>query len=145
MIRYSLTCEHGHDFESWFKDSAAYDQLSELGQITCSICGIPDVRKTVMAPAIGGTGKGDATPVDGPEPLSKPANPAEAMIAQMRDHLQKNSDYVGKEFAQEARRIHDGESDQRSIWGEATAEDAKSLHDDGVPVAPLPFMPRRDD
>lgn len=95
-----------------------------------------------MAPAVSGGRDG------GPEveaPLSKPASPAEAALRKLRDHLRKNSDYVGREFAEEARRIHDGEADQRAIWGEASREDAKALHDDGIPVAPIPWIARQDD
>ena len=78
-------------------------------------------------------------------PLSKPQSPAEAALVQMRQHLRENSDYVGKEFADEARRIHIGESEQRGIWGEATPDDAKALKDEGIPVAPIPWMSRQDD
>lgn len=140
MIRYALRCADGHDFESWFRDSAAFDTLDRAGQVLCSVCGSTDVKKTLMAPAVSGTGKNDTAPV-----LSKPASPAEAALKRLRDHVKANSDYVGREFAAEARRMHDGDTDERSIWGEATLEDAKSLHDDGIEVAPLPFFSRQDD
>ncbi|MEM7188019.1 MAG: DUF1178 family protein [Pseudomonadota bacterium] len=146
MIRYTLTCSEGHDFESWFRDSAAYDTLASIGQISCTVCGSSDVRKKIMAPAVSGTKKKPAAESAVPEnALSDDSSPAEQALRKMREHLQKNSDYVGTEFADEARRMHDGETDHRSIWGEATAEDAKSLHDDGIPVAPLPWMSRRND
>ena len=73
MIRYALRCADGHDFESWFRDSAAFDTLDRAGQVLCSVCGSTDVKKTLMAPAVSGTGKNDTAPV-----LSKPASPAEA-------------------------------------------------------------------
>ena len=142
MIKYALRCAAGHDFESWFRDSAAFDALLTAGQVTCSVCGDARVEKTLMAPAVTGAKKKDR---EAEAPLSTPATPAEAALRMLREHLKKNSDYVGKEFADEARRIHVGESEQRSIWGEATAEDAKALKDEGIPVAPIPFMPRRDD
>ncbi|MEM7061206.1 MAG: DUF1178 family protein [Pseudomonadota bacterium] len=142
MIKYALKCSKGHQFESWFKDSAAFESLSKAKQISCAICGATKVEKTIMAPAVSGVKKSNAAD---DAPLSQPSSPAEAALKEMRDHLRKNSDYVGTEFAAEARRIHDGESDQRSIWGEATKEDAKSLKDDGIPVAPLPWMSRQDD
>lgn len=141
MIKYALKCAKGHSFESWFKDSSAFETLSKAGQVSCAVCGSKKVEKTIMAPSVSGTkkkGGGDA-------PLSQPSSPAEAALKEMRDHLRKNSDYVGNEFAAEARRIHDGESDARSIWGEATKEDAKALKDEGIPVAPLPWMSRQDD
>ena len=94
-----------------------------------------------MAPAVSGTRE----KAEEPAPLSTPTTPAEAALRKMREHLRKNSDYVGQEFAQEARRIHDGEADERAIWGEATLDDAKSLNDDGIPVAPIPWMSRQDD
>ena len=142
MIKYALKCASGHDFDSWFRDSAAFDALLTAGQVTCSVCGDARVEKTLMAPAVSGAKKKDR---EGEAPLSTPATPAEAALKILREHLKKNSDYVGDEFADEARRIHVGESEQRSIWGEATAEDAKALKDEGIPVAPIPFMPRRDD
>lgn len=148
MIRYTLKCSNDHTFESWFRNSEAFASLVEAGQVACVVCGDPTVEKAIMAPSVSGTKKqGTGTEVQpAPEPsLSKPSHPAEFALRQMREHLRKNSDYVGKEFADEARRMHDGEIDQRAIWGEATLADAKALHDDGVPVAPLPFISNRQD
>lgn len=142
MIKYALKCSKGHVFESWFKDSSAFETLSKAGQVSCAICGTKKVEKTIMAPSVSGTKKKGA---EADAPLSQPATPAEAALKELRNHLRDNSDYVGKDFASEARKIHDGESDQRSIWGEATKEDAKALKEDGIPVAPLPFISRQDD
>lgn len=142
MIKYALKCREGHAFESWFRDSAAYDKLATAGQVACAVCGSTEVEKTIMAPAVPAK-KGNQ--VAEPAPLSQPAHPAEAALKKLREHLQKNSDYVGNEFASEARKIHEGEADERGIWGEATAEDAKSLADDGIPVAPIPWMSRTND
>lgn len=141
MIKYALKCSKGHVFESWFKDSAAFETLSKAKQVSCAVCGTTKVEKTIMAPSVSGTKKKSTDDA----PLSQPSSPAEVALKEMRDHLRKNSDYVGNDFASEARRIHDGESDARSIWGEATKEDAKSLKEDGIPVAPLPWMSRQDD
>lgn len=142
MIRYALKCAEGHAFESWFRDSSAYDALAEAGQVTCAVCGTTEVQKSIMAPAV----SGPSTEVEETKnPLSAPASPAEAALRQLRDHLSKNADYVGKDFATEARRIHQGEADARGIWGEATREDAKALKDEGVPVAPIPFISRTND
>ncbi|MEM7686940.1 MAG: DUF1178 family protein [Paracoccaceae bacterium] len=148
MIRYSLKCPDDHRFESWFKDSASYDKLVKVGQVACPICGSERIEKAIMAPAVSGTrtqNQKTEQPQTAPATLSAPASPAEVALREMRAHLEKNSDYVGKEFASEARKIHDGESDARAIWGEATIKDAKELHDDGIPVAPLPWMNRRND
>lgn len=146
MIKYSLKCPDDHVFDSWFRNSEAFDTLVEAGQIACAICGSATIEKAIMAPAVKGGKKKDAevASVDH-APLSTPANPAEMALRKMREHLEKNSNYVGKEFASEARKMHDGESDPRAIWGEASAADAKSLIDDGVPVAPLPMINRTDD
>lgn len=146
MIKYSLKCPEDHVFDSWFRNSEAFDTLVKAGQVACAICGNAKVEKAIMAPAVKGGKKQDpqvASETDAP--LSTPANPAEMALRKMREHLEKNSDYVGKEFASEARKMHDGESDARAIWGEASAADAKSLIDDGVPVAPLPMITRTDD
>lgn len=134
MIKYTLKCADGHHFESWFKDSAAFDGLSAAGQLTCAVCGSQDVTKGIMAPSV--SSSRDAADA----PLSQPAHPAEAALKQLRAHLEKNADYVGRKFATEARKIHDGESDKRQIWGEATPAEAKALKEEGVPVAPVPFV-----
>lgn len=144
MIKYALKCADGHEFESWFKDSSAYDSLAAADQISCAVCSSPKVEKMIMAPAIASDRSPSLAKVQ-EKPLSAPQSPDEAALAQMRKQIEANSDYVGKEFADEARRIHDGESDVRSIWGEATREDAQALAEDGIPVAPLPWISRRDD
>ncbi|MEE8453408.1 MAG: DUF1178 family protein [Limibaculum sp.] len=138
MIRYNLKCAHAHEFEAWFRSSAAYDEQRKAGQVGCAVCGASEVEKAVMAPAL-------MAPVTSPEPsLSKPATPAEAALAALRRKIETTSDYVGREFATEARRIHDSEGARRAIWGEASLEDARALKDDGIPVAPIPWMRRTD-
>jgi hypothetical protein len=138
MIRYSLRCDSGHEFEAWFRSSAAFDEQRTAGHVACAVCGSTTVEKAMMAPAVAAGGKGEADEA----PLSKPASPAEAMLAELRRHIETTSDYVGHDFADEARRIHEGEADKRSIWGEASLHDAKELKDDGIPVAPIPWMRR---
>lgn len=149
MIRYALRCPDGHDFESWFRDSAAFDQLNAAGQVACTVCGATRVEKTLMAPAVSGTKKKQRQQQrkkhKDEAPLSSPATPAEMVLKRLREHLRKNSHYVGGEFAAEARRIHDGEADDRSIWGEATLDDARALFEDGIEVAPIPWISRQDD
>ena len=145
MIRYSLKCNRAHDFEAWFRSSVAYDEQRAAGHVVCVVCGSAEVEKALMAPGVahGGT---QAASAEVAEPnLSKPTSPAEAMLAEMRRKIETTSDYVGPNFATEARRIHDGLSDKRAIWGEASLDDARALKEDGVPVAPIPWMRRTDD
>lgn len=156
MIRYSLKCAQGHDFDSWFRSSAAYDALSASGRVSCAVCGETRVAKALMAPAIGAAEPRAPAQPPAPPPapvqgdktvpmLSDPASPVERALAQLRQYLSEKADYVGRGFADEARRIHLGEVDERPIWGEATPEEARALEDEGVPVAALPFLSRRDD
>jgi hypothetical protein len=128
MIRYELICEAGDTFEAWFRDSADYDSQEAKGQLICPHCATSVVSKAVMAPAVL-RGRGH----------EREARAAMAdLAAKARDHIAKNYDYVGESFAEEARAIHEGEAQERLIWGEAKPEEAKALVDDGVPVAPLP-------
>lgn len=143
MIRYSLKCRHGHQFESWFKSAGTYEELSQAGHVTCAICGDSEVEKAIMAPPVSAKSNKKTGAPDMPRPLSQPASAAEQALKEMRAYVEKNSDYVGNDFAREARKIHDGEAPDRAIHGEAKPEEAKKLIEDGVPVAPLPFMPNR--
>ena len=140
MIQYSLKCSEGHSFDSWFQSAEAFDKLLGAGMVTCAICGTDQVQKSMMAPSVRPARTAAQTPKG---ELSKPASPQEAALAQLKDHVEKNSDYVGMNFASEARAMHDGDTPERSIHGEAKLEDAKKLIEDGVPVAPLPFRPTR--
>lgn len=150
MIRYALKCAEGHTFESWFRDSQSFELLENSGQIACSLCGSTDVTKGIMAPAVSAGRAAPAAPVKDETaapagPLSAPATPMEQALQKLRTHLRENSDYVGPAFAAEVRKIHDGEADARGIWGEATREEAAALHEDGIPVTPLPWISRQDD
>jgi len=145
MIRYALKCAEGHSFESWFQSADAYDALASKGLVTCAICGGTEVSKAMMAPRVATAEDASAIDVAAmptPErPLSAPAHPAEQMLRAMREHLEKNSTYVGDQFAQEARAMHLGETEEKPIHGEAAPEEAKALIEDGVPIAPLPVLP----
>lgn len=135
MIKYTLKCTEGHSFESWFQNAAAFDKLMDGGLVTCAVCGALGVEKAIMAPQVqSARSKSKAA-----GPLSAPSSPAEQALAEMRRHVEENSENVGKRFAQEARAIHDGDAPERAIYGEAKIEDAKALIDDGIPVAPLPW------
>lgn len=151
MIRYALRCSHGHGFDAWFRNSAAFDEQLAAGQVSCAICGEREVAKAVMAPSVVSGDSSAATTPEAPAAateglgLDRAASPLERAISELRHRIEAHSDYVGTGFATEARRIHEGEADARPIWGEATLTDARALADDGIPVAPLPFMRRRDD
>lgn len=134
MVRYSLTCADGHAFDSWFQSAAAFDDLARRGLLACAECGSPKVEKALMAPAVS---------LAPERPLSAPADAREAMLARLRRHVEENSAYVGGSFAAEARAMHEGAAPERSIWGEARPEEARALLEDGIPVAPLPFIPKR--
>lgn len=134
MIRYTLRCKDGHAFESWFQSASAFDALSEAGHLTCSVCGGGGIEKALMAPKV--------APKQTDRPLAAPATEAETAIAALRKKVEENATYVGGAFAKEARDIHEGTKPGRAIWGQATAPEAKSLIEDGIPVAPLPFGPR---
>ncbi|MCV2868058.1 DUF1178 family protein [Defluviimonas sp. WL0002] len=137
MIRYSLTCDHDHSFESWFKSAEAFETLRAAGHVACAICGSTTVSKNLMAPAVRPAGKAKD------RPLATQKSELQQAIEAMRRQVEENSEYVGLNFASEARRIHEGEAPGRSIYGEAKIEEAKKLLEEGVPVAPLPFMPVR--
>lgn len=140
MIQYSLKCANGHTFESWFQSAAAFDKLMSQGMLSCAICGVEQVEKSIMAPSV----RPSRNVADkAPAPINQPANPQEAALAQLKEHVEKNSDYVGMNFATEARAMHAGDVPERPIHGEAKVGEAKKLIEDGVPVAPLPFRPTR--
>ncbi len=134
MIRYALLCEHEHDFEGWFGSSDDYDDQQGRGLLECQMCGSKGVRKAMMAPAVTGT-KAQTGP-DAPPPEAREMMMQAAQA--MRAHVEDNFDYVGDAFAKEARDIHEGRSEERGIYGEASGQDVKKLVEDGVPVAPMP-------
>ncbi|MEL7028928.1 MAG: DUF1178 family protein [Pseudomonadota bacterium] len=133
MIKYSLICADNHEFEAWFRDSADYDSQAERKLVECPICGTLEVRKAIMAPSIarGGSGAGDKRMGEIQKEIAK-------AMTRARDYVEKNFDYVGDKFPEEARKIHYGETDERQIYGEASGAEVKELVDEGVPVAPVP-------
>ena len=138
MIRYALTCAAGHDFEGWFGGSSDYDDQEGRGLVTCPFCDSAEVKKQIMSPAVAGT-KAHKAPSTGPTPQMQ-AMMMEAM-GKVRAHVEANFDYVGDTFAREARAIHEGKSEDRGIYGEASPKEVKDLVADGVPVAALPPEP----
>lgn len=171
MIRYTVRCRAGHDFDGWYKDSKTYESLQTAGAIACPECGATDVRRAPMAPALSGTKASKrADPADEAAPatdrpaaggaVSAPGSPApvsaedakrihvmgkirEAM-AEIRRHVEQNADYVGPKFADEARKIHYGETEERSIYGEATDEESAALEDEGIEFGRIPWAPKSD-
>jgi hypothetical protein len=134
VIRYSLLCEHEHAFEAWFSSSGDYDDQAARGLVECPYCASRAVRKAIMAPAVQGTKKGAQPEAASPEMQAMMMEAA----AKVRVHVEQNFDYVGDRFAKEARDIHEGVSEVRGIYGEATPTEVKALREDGVPVAALP-------
>ena len=137
MIRYALACEHEHEFEGWFGSSADYGDQQERGLLECPVCASKAVRKQIMAPALSGVRK---TAQDEAGPPSQ-AMMMEAM-GRLRRHVEDNFDDVGDAFAKEARAIHEGASENRGIYGEATPAEVRALNEDGIRVAPLPPVPK---
>ena len=144
MIRFSLRCTKDHDFESWFASGAAYDALRKSGHVACPVCGDTGVEKALMAPAVS-VPVPAAQPAPASDRAAAPAPPDAALAAKLqalRKHVEANSDYVGLKFAAEARAMHLGDVPERPIHGEAKIDEARALLEEGVPVAPLPFLPR---
>ncbi|MGA0544915.1 DUF1178 family protein [Brevundimonas sp. VNH65] len=137
MIRYALACEQAHAFEAWFASSSDYDDQAARGLVECPFCGSRRVEKQVMAPAVAGTKR--AAPPD--EVRQKMQTMMMEAAREVRAHVEQNFDYVGDAFAREARDIHEGRSEKREIYGEATPAEVKKLKEDGVPCAPLPALP----
>ncbi len=152
MIRYNLHCERGHAFESWFQDSAAYDSQRKRRLVDCPACGSTKIDKAIMAPKIS---RGSKRAESGQAPAELPAasDPAatplmmtqerelRAKLKELRDHVTKNADNVGDRFPTEARKMHYGDIEHRPIYGEASAEQARSMIDEGIDVSPLPVLP----
>ncbi|MCZ0812985.1 MAG: DUF1178 family protein [Pseudomonadota bacterium] len=167
MIQFTLKCDQDHRFDSWFQSAAAFEKLAATGNLSCAVCGSGNVEKAMMAPRVAAGGRQSEQPAPGAgnaiadahakaqqdapctrtrghsAPLRQPDTPAQQALAELRKHVEANSEYVGMNFAHEARRIHDGETPERAIYGEARPDEARKLIEDGVPVAPLPFVPGR--
>ncbi|HZL41070.1 MAG TPA: DUF1178 family protein [Pseudolabrys sp.] len=154
MIRYALACEQGHEFESWFADSSAYDKQAKRGLVACPHCGSTKVDKAIMAPRLAGARKrtqaAEMPPAATPEKTQEKApvamiSPQEqelrGKLKELRDHLTKNADHVGTKFPEEARKMHYGETEHRSIYGEASPDDAQALAEEGIEFHPLPILP----
>ncbi len=143
MIKFSLKCAENHSFDSWFQSAESFDKLARAGLVTCADCGSTDITKGIMAPNVQ-SGRGTA-PDTSPSnsPLVAPKSAAQLAITQLREKIEANSEYVGTDFARKAREMHDGSAPERPIYGEARADEARKLVEDGVQIVPLPFRPMR--
>jgi hypothetical protein len=140
MIRYALSCEAGHGFESWFRESTAFDDQVRSGLLACPQCGSRAIEKQIMAPAVAVKDEAPAQPRPVAMIGEKDAR-MRAMVRALHRHLQKNADDVGANFAEEARKIHYGETDERAIYGVASEGEARELHEEGIDVLPVPVLP----
>ena len=138
MINYTLKCGQNHTFDSWFKSAEAFEMLVKKSMVVCSECGSTKITKAIMAPSVSTSRKKDNKPSE-LEKKSKLKND----ILELKKKIEANSEYVGNNFANEARSMYLGETPERSIYGEAKADDAKKLIEDGIPVMPLPFLPAK--
>ena len=150
MIRYSLVCENGHEFDSWFPDSAAYDEQARRGLVECPVCQSLQVRKSIMAPRLA---KGGLLETTGAEPnvadeaqtapvvMDARLSALRAVIREMRATIDSQTTDVGTAFPDEARKMHNGEIENRPIRGEASLREARDLIEDGVPILPIPILP----
>jgi hypothetical protein len=133
MIRFSLHCDHDHEFEGWFRSNDDFDTQVEKQLVSCPVCGSHKVDKSLMAPSVA-TGRQK-------EKIAIAMSKMASELREMAKKVRENSDYVGSDFAEEARKIHFGEAEQRGIYGEATRDEVEALVDDGVDVMPLPVFP----
>ncbi len=159
MIHYQLRCSQDHEFDGWFKDSTTFDKQAKRGLVECPVCGDTKVTRALMAPAVS-TRETVSVREKAPEvepqvpatvepaqvPVAPERMPAQvfALLQRMRAEVEKNCDYVGPEFADEARRMHRGETDKRGIYGEATKDEAEALADEGIDITNIPWVPRAD-
>jgi hypothetical protein len=152
MIRYTLRCDRGHAFESWFQSSAAYETQEKRKLVNCPDCGSDKVERAIMAPQIASKKIRDSAepapsvPAEVPAPASTPLMMAQerelrAKLRELRDHIVKSADNVGERFPNEARKMHYGDIEHRPIYGEASPDEARALIDEGVEVSPLPVLP----
>lgn len=148
MIRYSLVCDQGHTFESWFQNSKASDGQLKRGLVACPVCDSTKVAKAIMAPRIAAKKRKKAAPAaDAPaQPvalLSEKEQETRKLVQALHDHVKKNAEHVGDKFPKLARQMHYEEIKPRSIYGEAKPEEVRDLIDEGVEIAPLPPLPEK--
>jgi len=138
VIVYNLRCRNSHEFEGWFRDSAAFDAQSKGGKLLCPVCDTRKVEKAIMAPSVSGAKKSARLTQDS---TADEAKKMRQFMTGLRKYVQDNADYVGPKFPEEARKMHYGEVDHRSIYGEASPQEAKEMHEEGIEFHPLPMLP----
>lgn len=144
MIKYALACEQAHEFESWFPSSDAFETQRKRGFVTCPYCDSAKVEKQIMAPSVARTDKAPKAPAPEAQAmaiLSERERELRAALRALREHVVKSAENVGKDFVEEARKMHYGEAEERSIYGEADLAEAKTLLEEGIDVLPLPVVP----
>ena len=148
MILYDLKCRKGHLFEAWFRDSASYDDQVAAGEVACPTCGSKRVEKAPMAPRLAkgsrSRGTGDDAPAEQAEAETRRVGETMQAVKELRRKVEENFDYVGPQFAEEARKIHYGEKDPQNIYGETSKEEAEALREEGVTFARIPWPARQD-
>jgi hypothetical protein len=144
MIVFDLKCSNEHEFEIWFPSSDAFERQRKAKKIECPVCGDTKVDKALMAPSVAGAKKGNEKAVHLSPKAKKQMGQYISALREIRDHVEKNSDNVGKKFPEEARKIHYGEAEERSIYGEATVEEAEELSEEGIEVQQIPWLPNHD-
>ena len=135
MIRFTLRCASGHEFEGWFRNGDGYEAQQKAGEIACPECGDNHVEKALMAPSIGRSR--EARPPISPTQLR-------SALVELRRQVESHCDYVGPQFAEEARRIHYGEVDAHGIYGEASDSESRELAEEGIKVGRIPWVPTTD-
>ena len=138
MIRFNLACDQDHEFDAWFASSDEFETQGRRGLVTCPHCGSAKVEKSLMAPSVASSSSRDTVPMAA---LNKEHAELVAQMRKLRDHVVANAENVGSAFGEEARKMHYGETESRGIYGEANREEAVSLLEEGIPVAPLPVLP----
>ena len=146
MIRFTLLCDDGHEFDGWFRSNDDFDAQAASGLVACPICGGAQVRKALMRPAVVGTKREARAAAPGPEDrvpvaLGGPDDEGLARLQALAREVRSKAEHVGRRFAREARDIHDGVTPERAIYGEASPDEIRGLVEDGIPVAPLPPLP----
>ena len=143
MIRYDLVCEKGHEFDGWFSDSASYDKQAKRGLVSCTHCGTAKIQKQIMAPGIASKSnkKSDTSTRMSAGPVDSRAQVMMQMMREYRKHVEANAENVGNNFAEEARKIHYKETEERGIYGHTSAADAAALIEEGIEIHPIPVLP----
>ncbi len=161
MIHYQLCCDADHQFDGWFKDSENFERQARRKLVSCPVCGGTEIRRALMAPGIRKKRQGSTPVIEADTGLPVPDKPrhpppggqraggaipdqVRALLLKLRAEVEKNCDYVGPKFAEEARKIHNGEAQVRGIYGESTEAETEALKDEGIVFAQIPWLPRAD-